>query len=255
MLAAGDSLALTGASRGIGRALALALAGRGINLALNARQRGPLNDVAAGCRRAGAKAAAVPGDCAQDAVAGALVSRALELGRFMGFIHVAGVLAPGPYIWELEAERAAEVMAASQGGALALIRAAVPELRRLGRGLAVFFGSGASGRHQAGIGVYSAAKAAEEFLAGQLAAEAPELTALVYRPAVADTRMQSQAREAVGGAAEVLRPVFRNYQESRQLLRPEQAAGALLAALEGDWRELSGKVIDARQVLAGRGLS
>ncbi|MCB2225810.1 MAG: SDR family NAD(P)-dependent oxidoreductase [Desulfarculaceae bacterium] len=255
MLASGDSLMITGASRGIGRALALALAGRGINLALNARQRGLLNDVAAGCRRAGAKATAVPGDCSDDQVAQALTARAQELGRFMGFIHVAGVLAPGPFLWELEPKQATEVMAANYGGALALARAAVPELKRLGRGLAVFFGSGASQRHQPGIGIYSAAKAAEEFIAGQLAAEAPEICSLVYRPAVAETRMQAQAREATGGAAELLRPVFRNYQESRQLLSPEQAAGALITALEGDWGELNGKVVDARQVLAGRGLS
>ncbi|MCF8033772.1 MAG: SDR family NAD(P)-dependent oxidoreductase [Desulfarculaceae bacterium] len=255
MLASGDSLILSGASRGIGRALALALASRGVHLALNARDPGPLAEAAEGCRQAGAAVEAVAGDCSRDEVARELAARAGELGRFQGFIHVAGVLRPGPYIWELEAEQAAEVMAASHGGALALIRAAVPALRRQGRGLAVFFGSGASQRHQVGIGLYSAAKAAEEFIAGQLAAEAPEITSLVYRPAVADTRMQTQARQAVGGGASVLRPVFNNYLESRQLLSPEQAAGALMTALEGDWRELSGRVVDARQVLSGRGYS
>jgi len=36
------------------------------------------------------------------------------------------------------------------------------------------------------------------------------------------------------------------------ILPPEQAAGALLKALDSDWEELRGKVVDARQVL-GRG--
>jgi NAD(P)-dependent dehydrogenase (short-subunit alcohol dehydrogenase family) len=249
MLAAGDSLILSGASRGIGRALGLALAQRGVNLALNAREPAPLEEAAAACRSAGAAVAEVAGDCSRDEVAAELTARARKLGRFLGFIHAAGVLHPGPHIWEMDAERAREVMDASFGGALALIRAAAPALRSAGRGLAVFFGSGASQRHQPGIGLYSAAKAAEEFLAGQLAAEAPEITALVYRPAVAATRMQSQAREATGGAAHLLRPVFQNYLDSGQLLSPERAAGALLRALEGDWQRLAGTVVDARQVL------
>ncbi|MCB2191648.1 MAG: SDR family NAD(P)-dependent oxidoreductase [Deltaproteobacteria bacterium] len=251
MLIQGDSLIVTGASHGIGRALALALARRGIHLALCARGDEALDSSRRDCRRAGARVSAVAGNAAHDEVCERLVEQAMELGRFKGFIHVAGVLAPGPYVWEHDADEAAQVWDASVGGALALMRAAVPELRRRGKGLAVFFGSGASQRHQIGIGLYSAAKAAEEFLAGQLSAEAPEITSVVYRPAVADTRMQSQARNATGGAASVLRPVFTNYLESRQLLTPEAAAQALLTALEQDWAELRGRVLSAREILRG----
>ena len=102
--------------------------------------------------------------------------------------------------------------------------------RHWGWGLAVFFGSGASQRHMPGIGLYSAAKAAEEFLALQIAAETDLVTTFVYRPGVADTRMQQQARSAQGGAANLLRPVFREYQASGALLTPAQAAQALLSA-------------------------
>jgi 3-oxoacyl-[acyl-carrier protein] reductase len=41
-LAAGQSLIITGASRGIGRALAQAVAAEGLHLALNARTAGTL---------------------------------------------------------------------------------------------------------------------------------------------------------------------------------------------------------------------
>ena len=134
-------------------------------------------------------------------------------------------------------------MEASYHGALGLIRAAVPHLLPREDGLAVFFGSGAAERNQVGIGVYCAAKAAEEFIARQLAAETRRVAAFIYRPSVAETRMQRQAREAAGGAAEQVRRHFRAYQAQGRLLSPEQAAAALIRALMGDPRALHGRTV------------
>jgi NADP-dependent 3-hydroxy acid dehydrogenase YdfG len=177
-LNSGDSLIISGVSFGVGRALAPTLARQGINLALNARSTEPLAEAAQECSSLGVKAATVAGDVSRDEVALELVQAAQGLGGFAGFIHVAGILNPGPTVWELPGPDAAAVMDASFGGALALIRAALPTLLAQKRGLAVVFGSGAAERQQPGIGVYCVAKAAEEALLRELAAETRDIAAL-----------------------------------------------------------------------------
>jgi len=169
----GKTLILTGASRGIGRALALELARQGVNLVLNARQQKPLAKVASECTGQGVKVREIAGNAAQARVAEAMVAQALEVGGFLGFIHAAGVLHPGPFLWELSPKQFQEIMDSHVVAAFQLTRAAVPHLLRQGDGLAVFFGSYAAEGHHPGIGAYNIAKAAEEHLARQLAQEAP----------------------------------------------------------------------------------
>lgn len=83
---------------------------------------------------------------------------------------------------------------------------------------------------------------AEEHLARQLAAEAPQVTSFVFRPGATETRMQEQAREAVGGGAEVLHQVFRGYQRRGQLDSPEDAAQTLVRLLTRNPRRYHGKI-------------
>ncbi len=96
------------------------------------------------------------------------------------------------------------------------MRFSLPELLKTRAGLAVFFGSAAAELAVPGIAAYCVAKAAEEHLARQLAAEAPWITTFAYRPGIVDTDMQSEARKAQGGAAESLHREFRGYQERRR---------------------------------------
>jgi NAD(P)-dependent dehydrogenase (short-subunit alcohol dehydrogenase family) len=228
----GKTLIITGASMGMGRAVALLLAREhGVNLALNARHTGPLEEVAAACRESGVKVRAVAGSAARSKVAAAMVAAALELDNFYGFIHAAGVLRPGPLLWELSPAHFKEVLDSHVTAAYQLIRQAVPELLKKGKGLAVFFGSGAVASNLPGIGAYSVVKAAEEHLARQLAAEAPQIISLVFRPGVVETRMQRQAREARGGAAAILHRHFRAYKEEGALISPEEAARRLVNIL------------------------
>lgn len=156
----GKTLIITGASRGIGRALALELARHGVNLVLNARHQPPLAEVAAECEGLGVKVGQVAGDAAAAATADAMVAAALDLGEFYGFIHAAGVLHPGPFLWELPPERFQEILESHVLVAYQLVRAAVPPLLRRGEGLAVFFGSYAAEGNLPGIGAYNIAKRA-----------------------------------------------------------------------------------------------
>ena len=73
---------LTGASSGIGRATALAFAGQGAQLVLAARGREALEQVAAECELAGARAIAVPTDVTDIKAVRGLAGAAVE--RFGG---------------------------------------------------------------------------------------------------------------------------------------------------------------------------
>ncbi len=235
------TLVLTGASRGIGRALALELARAGFDLVLNARSEGPLKGVAEEARALGARAEWVAGSAGKPEVARALVERAEALGNLAGYIHNAGVLHPGPLLFELAQDLFMEVLEANLLAGYQLARFAYPVLRRKGEGLAVYVGSGAAESNLPGIGAYAVAKAAEEHLARQLAAEAPEIACFVFRPGVVETEMQRQAREAQGSAAGVLHQIFRGYKEEGLLLAPEEAARALVRLLPRA-RSFHGKV-------------
>jgi len=242
------TLVLTGASRGIGKALALELAGEGVHLVLNARSEDLLRENSDHCRKLGVKAVSVAGDVSSSKVARELVATGIGLGNFYGFIHAAGVLAPGPAVWELTKSRFQEVMDASVTAAHQLIREAVPHLLWRGEGLAVFFGSGAADRAQPGIGAYCAAKAAEEHLARQLAAEAPPVTSVIWRPGIVETQMQVQARESEGHSADKLKAVFQPWKDEDMLLTPEQSARGLVDFLKGNPKEYNGKIADIRNI-------
>lgn len=248
----GKTLLLTGASMGIGRALAVALAGEGVNLVINARSADLLRETRNLCggpeKMSNGHVQDIAGDASRAKTVEAMLQAARKIGNFWGFIHAAGLLHPGPYIWELAPEDFQAVFQANLMASHQLIRCCLPELLSQGEGLAVFFGSGAAEKTQPGIAAYCAAKAAEEHLARQLAAEAPSVTTLVYRPGIVETRMQAQARESRGGAAEQLQAVFRPWKEQGQLISPEQSAAGLVRLLAVNPRRLHGKTWDIRNL-------
>jgi NAD(P)-dependent dehydrogenase (short-subunit alcohol dehydrogenase family) len=239
---------LTGASMGFGRAVALAMADKGCGLVLNARTPDPLLETVEACRESTDRFEHVIGSAADEPVCRELVEKAMGLGDYGGFIHAAGVFHPGPYIWELDKVRADEIVGANFTAALNLVRFGVPPLLDQGGGLAVFVGSGASQLHNPGIGVYSAAKAAEEHLALQLAVEAPGIVSFVYRPGLVDTRMQQQGRRADGGASQRVRTEFKTFMDQGMLLSPEESARAFMIALENASLH-HGRIADARDIL------
>ena len=238
----GKTLIITGASMGIGRVLALELAGQMVNLVLNARHAPALEEVAGACTALGGKARSVAGNAASAETATALVEQAKGLGGFYGFVHAAGVLYPGPLLWEMAPQEFQEVLDSHVTAAYQLIRAAVPEMLKQGTGLAVFFGSGAAESFIPGIGAYCMAKAAEEHLARELATEANAVTSFVFRPSATETRMQRQARASTGGGAENLHRIFGGYKDRGVLSTPEAEARALARILLSNPRRFHGKI-------------
>jgi NAD(P)-dependent dehydrogenase (short-subunit alcohol dehydrogenase family) len=237
----GKTLIVTGASKGIGRALASELAQNGVNLVLNARSEALLEEVANDAREKGVQALAVIGDAALANNARKMVEAAVGIGEFLGFIHNAGIAHPGPFLYELPEAKFEDVWRSNVLAGYQIARFSYPELRRRKSGLAVFFGSGAAEMYLEGIGAYCLSKAAEEHLARQLAAEAPEITCFVYRPLPVDTDMQKSGREAKGSGAKVLHAVFGDLKK-RGLLTPEAAARALVQIIQRDPRSFHGKI-------------
>ncbi len=239
------TLIITGASMGVGRALALGLAREGVHLVLNARSSELLEEAREECLGHGARASCAAGDIAEPGTVSRCITKARELGNIYGFIHNAGALMPGPLLWEMDEDAFSRVMDSHVKASHQLIRQIVPLLLEQNQGMAVFLGSGAAERTQPGIGAYCAAKAAEELLARQLAAETSKIISLVFRPGIVDTRMQEQARTAQGGGAEHLHRVFRPWKERGELLTPEQSAESLIRLLNQDPWSLHGKTFRA----------
>lgn len=238
----GKSFIITGASRGIGEALAIEMAKAGAHLVLGARNQVALEFVRDRVRELGVQVVAVAGSAASDAVTRQMVQAALELGPFKGFIHNAGILNAGPLVYELVESQYDEILESNVKGGYQLARHAYPHLLRQEGSVAVFLGSGAAEHNVPGMGVYAIAKAAEEHLARQLAAEAPDVVCFVYRPGIVETDYTRQLLEAEGGGADVVRPLFKGYVEQGHVISAEQSARALVRLLEGNPRRFHGKV-------------
>lgn len=238
-----QTLILTGASRGIGQALALELARAGANLVLGARNPQALGQVAEACKALGVQVRAIAGDVAQDQTVQFMVKAAKVLGNFVGFIHNASVLHSGPFVTELSETHFDELVAVNLKASYLLARYAYPNLLRTGGGIAVFLGSGASELNFPGSGVYGATKAAEEYLARQLALEHPDVTCFIYRPGHVETGMQAHHRNAEGGGGPALRARFRGYLERGELYSPQEVARALVGLLCENPRQYHGSIV------------
>lgn len=237
----GQTFIITGASRGIGEALAMEFARAGANVVLGARNKAALEAVREAVKELGVQAVAVAGSAADDGVAQQLVKAAKVIGNFAGFVHNAGILNAGPLVVELPETQYDQILESNLKGGYQLARYSYPNLQRQG-GVAVFLGSGAAQHNIPGMGIYGAAKAAEEYLARQLALEVPEVICFIYRPGIVETDMQRQLREAEGGGASALRPLFQGYKAQGRVLSPQQSARALVRILEGDPRRFHGQI-------------
>lgn len=236
---------VTGAGRGIGAATVLELARRGwhvlavdvctdnIDLPYPLASRADLDGVvAAAAEVAGEPGAVVPAvaDVRNEPELGAAVADAeRRWGGLDAAVAVAGAIAGGRPVWELDARQVGALVDVNLGGVVNLARVAVPALLRRqeprqGRFLAV--ASAAATRGLPLLSAYCAAKAGVAGFIRGLAAElgATGITANAVSPGSTVTPMlQESARlYGLGSVGD-----FARQQPIERLLRPEEVAVAL----------------------------
>ena len=224
----GQTIIITGASRGLGAAAAQVAARLGINVVLNARSAGDLEAVAQSIRETGGTAIAVPGDISQLEDCRAVVQEALDhYGRLDALINNAGIIEPIAPIADADPAVWGENLAINVLGPMMLTQAALPHLRR-NQGRVINVSSGAAVNAMPGWSAYCAAKSALNHFNNVLAIEETAITAIAFRPGVVDTEMQSVIRqEGAGGMPESAHARFVAYHEQGELLPPEVPGMAL----------------------------
>ena len=155
---AGLTVAITGASSGIGEATARACAGAGAAVSLAARPKERIDDLAQGIVADGGRAIAIETDVGDEAQATAFVQRtASELGRIDVLVNNAGVMLLGP-INGADTGEWRRMIDANVYGVLYCTHAALPLMLAQGSGQIVNVSSVAGRFARAGSGVYNLTK-------------------------------------------------------------------------------------------------
>jgi NAD(P)-dependent dehydrogenase (short-subunit alcohol dehydrogenase family) len=227
-LLAGRRILVTGASSGLGRATAVLLAQCGAQLVLTGRDAGRLDATLS--QLAGSGHAALPFDLTGDDDTSDFLKIATGGERpLAGIFHAAGVDMIRP-VKLAKAKQFDEVFGAAVRGAAALARgAALPGVMADGGAIALM-SSVAAHSGQAGMGLYSGAKAALEGMARSLAVEFAPRRIRVNCIAAAAVRTEMHERLAAAMPDEALR----SYEERHLLgfgeaLDVAQAAAFLLS--------------------------
>jgi NAD(P)-dependent dehydrogenase (short-subunit alcohol dehydrogenase family) len=246
---------VTGGSRGIGRAVCLELARRGADVAFIYRSRdAEAEATAAEIRGLGRVALALKTDLADARGVAAAVERAsAELGGLDIVVQAAGAMGAWQDTAELSPEDWDRYLAVDLSGAFYVIRAALPHLRKAGRGAAIVAISSIAAQMCQPRNVQgAAAKAGLEALVRVVAREEGRrgIRANVVAVGLTDTEMGQSAFSQWG--PETTERIIRGI-PLRRIGTPEEVARvvAFLAGPDADY--ITGKVlqVDGGQIIAG----
>lgn len=238
-------VAVVGASSGIGRETVLQLARRGARLVVSARSQSGLDSLVDEIRLAGGKAIAITADVADFAQVQAIADKTVEqYGQLDTWVHVAatGILASFDQITPEEFQRVIDVSLMGQVyGAMA----ALPYLKRAGRGALIHVSSMEGRRSMPLQSPYSAAKhGLEGFIESlrvELRHEGLPISVTSVKPSVINTPYYNHVRTKLGVKPTGIPPYY----------QPKVVVDAILYAAEHSTRDLIvgdvGKVLDILQ--------
>jgi NAD(P)-dependent dehydrogenase (short-subunit alcohol dehydrogenase family) len=221
-----QTVLITGASSGIGRATALELAVRGARLVLVARGREPLEDAAAEAMAAGAQAVRVrPADVTdEDAIQAAVDDAVAEFGRLDVVVHAAQVMAYGR-IEDVPREVYEQVVDVAVHGTATVARVVLPVFRKQGAGHLVVVNSLLGSIAAPLMGSYVTAKWGQLGLIRVLQQETrdePGISVSAVQPGGVDTPIYFQGATWTGSTGRPPPPVY----------SPQRVARAVLSTLD-----------------------
>jgi NAD(P)-dependent dehydrogenase (short-subunit alcohol dehydrogenase family) len=217
-----ETVLVTGASSGIGRATARELAGRGARVVLVARGRAALEDTADEVRAAGAADVLVcPADVTDEEAFRATVDATVaRFGRLDAVVHAAQVMAYGT-IEELPPHVFGAVVETAVHGTATVARVVLPVFRRQGGGHLLVVNSVLGSITTPFIGAYVAAKWGQLGLVRVLQQETrdvPGIRISAVQPGGVDTPIYYQAASYTGSTGRPPPPVYTSQRVARKIL-------------------------------------
>ena len=220
-----QTVLVTGASSGIGRATAVELAGRGARLVLVARGRESLEEAATEVRAAGGEAIVCPADVTdEDAIRAAVETAVERFGRLDVVVHAAQVMAYGR-IEDVPREVYEQVVDVSLHGTANVARVVLPVFRTQGAGHLVVVKSLLGNIATPLLGSYIAAKWGQLGLIRVLQQETrdePGIAVSAVQPGGVDTPIYFQGATWAGSTGRPPPPVY----------SPQRVARAVLSTLD-----------------------
>jgi NAD(P)-dependent dehydrogenase (short-subunit alcohol dehydrogenase family) len=217
-----QTVLITGASSGIGRATAIELAGRRARLVLVARGQKALDEAAAEVRAAGAAAVIVcPADVNDEGAIRSTVESAVEeFGRLDVVVHAAQVMAYGR-IEDLPREVYEAVVDTAVHGTANVARVVLPVFRRQGAGHLVVINSLLGSIAAPLLGSYVVGKWGQLGLIRVLQQEtrdAPGISVSAVQPGSVNTPIYVQAASWVGSTGRPPPPVYSPQRVARTIV-------------------------------------
>ncbi len=233
-----QTVLVTGASSGIGRASAVELAGRGARLVLVARGREALEETAEEVRKAGAAEVVVcPADVLDEEAVRAAVTTAVDrFGRLDAVVHAAQVMAYGT-IEEVPRKVFETVVETAVHGTAVVARAVLPVFRQQGEGQLVVVNSLLGQVATPLLGSYIAAKWGQLGLVRVLQQETrdvPGISISILQPGGVDTPIYFQAASWTGSTGRPPPPVY----------SPERLGRRVVALLDRPRRQVQAGIFN-----------
>ena len=171
-MGSGESVVVTGASSGIGRAVAMRLARGGRTVVCVSRREPALQAVVRAIRDAGLDACAVPADVTREDRVRDVLARAERAGSLRGLVHAAGVLGAISPLVDVPVREWVDVVTTNLVGSMIVLKHAAERMAALGgpASIVLLSGGGASTAFP-NYSAYAASKTAVVRLAETAAAE------------------------------------------------------------------------------------
>ena len=245
---AGRTAVIVGGGRGIGKAIAQRFAASGARLVIGARSGAEIDQVAGGCRQAGAEAYPIVVDVASWDQVEALSRRSIELlGHVDVLVNCAGAYGPIGLAETNNIQAWVRAVEINLIGTFHLAQAFIPHFKERRGGKVLLLGGGGAAAPLPFFSAYAASKAGVARLADTLAEElrAFNVQINVIAPGLVDTSLQDE----VLAAGQAAGPLFERVRQARETgkgaVSPDVTAALAVFLASPQSGALTGKLIAA----------